>query len=519
MFFTREEDTATKGATGAEFKAGMKKDISSNLGRSITTVENAKIKYYKKTTRRTPQEFINSVEGENYYGHTFGEDEDTPVLIPDTETTMEIYVGSTGTGKGVFLGNKALESIQRRKGVIVIDPKTDAFLPQVCLEELTKQGRPEDLQIVNWPTNFGYTGINKDDTSVEIANKLVDALGLGETGEPGVDYYSRNSRVLLKKVLNIFFAGALGVKVEKDLKEVIKHIRHLKEDLEKEELLNKELGKTKPNFNLIPKFEKRFFNQDLVEAIYWDSTTIDTLDALSKSLAEITEAGNIFSKYSIDGALYEGKVLYVKCDMLDISSLKMVKMLITDAIQRARRKKANTIIIADEISFYANSTLSGALATVRSMGLKFLLALQDLAQMEDGTREAILSNCNIKLFYKISDKNTFDYVERVGGDEAITKYRTGEMGYGVGQDTEPLLNATKIRALPRAGVGILIAEYLNTPLIIQTSFIAVSQEFNWKIHENEDFFIELEKSFAIESATPQNTAKNDEEDNGKEEDF
>lgn len=517
MFFGNNEEkkTGTACAPGA-------KQVNSALGREITTVENAKQQFYKPSTRRDPRDHVNKIDGLNYYGHTFADGEDVPMYIPDSETTHEIYIGSTGTGKGVFIGNRVLEAIQRKLGVIIIDPKQDVFAPQIALEELTRQGRPEDLQVLNWPSNFPYSSINKDDTAVEIANKLVDALNLGETGEPGVDYYSRNSRVLLKKVLNIFLSGALGYKIEKDLAQIVKHVRHLKEDLEKEELLNKELSKTRPLPNLVLKYEKRFFKKERVEAIYWDSTTVETLDALSKSLAEITEAGNISNKFSIDGALYESKVLYVKCDMLDIASLKLVKALITDAIQRSRRKRASTVIIADEISFYANKTLSGALATVRSMGLKFLLALQDLAQMEPGVREAILSNCNVKLFYKISDKETFDYVERVGGQEAVTKYRTGEGGYAITQDVEPLLNATKIRALPRAGVGILIAEYLNTPKIIQTSFVATERQFDWLMHEDNEYYAMLENGVEFEDEEEESfeiSKVEETEENGDEEDF
>jgi len=167
--------------------------------------------------------------------------------------------------------------------------------------------------------------------------------------------------------------------------------------------------------------------------------------------------------------------------MLDVSSLKMVKLMINDAIQQARAKKANTIIIADELSFYANQTIAGALATVRSMGLKFLLALQDLAQMKDEhIRNAILSNCNVKLFYKISDMTTLEYVEKIGGKELVTKYMTSIDGQTrLSQDQEDYLNATRIRALPRMGVAILVAEALPKPEIIQTNFVAVSREFDW----------------------------------------
>jgi type IV secretion system protein VirD4 len=479
---------------------------SSSLGRGITSIESAKKELFYKVERTDPIPIIEASIEKNatYYGqyHT-GKNKGRPFALMESDTTMEIFIGSTGTGKGVLLGNKALEVIKRKKGLIIIDPKTDAFLPQICLEELTKQNRPEDLQICSFPNNFGYMGINEFDTHIEVANKFIDALGLEESDNPGVDYYRKNSRVLLKKILKLFFNGGLGVVVKKEFNDILEHIRFLKEDLEKAELYQKELSKPKPNNNLLTKYEKRYYNPDIIESIYWDTTDIETLDSISKSLAEIAESGNIFNKYTLEGALYEGKVLYLRVDMLDVASLKMVKMMITDAIQQARRKKADTTIIADELSFYANKTISGSLATSRSHGIKYLLALQDLAQMEDGIREAILSNCNVKVFYKISDKSTLEWVEKIGGQELVTSFSIAGDDNRMAQQQEDFLNATKIRALPRQSVAIIIAEALPNAEIIQTNFIAVQKEFDWSKHN------EIPKNSLFSNSSVQQKTKND----------
>lgn len=478
----------------AEVGAGEKrKKIStgSSLGREITNIENAKAEFYKEVGRVDPVPYISKAveSGRTFYGLRHGgKDDGKPFFLKEADTTMEIYVGSTGTGKGVFLGNKALEAMKKKKGLIIIDPKKDAFLPQICLEELTRQGRADDFQVCSWENNFGYMGINDFDTYKDVTNKFIDALDLTPSDSPGVDYYRKNGRVLLSKVLKLFFDGSLGVLVKKDFQDILFHLKMLKEDMEKQELLEKEMGKLKPNANLIAKYEVRYFDLEKIDAVYWDTTTIETLDSLVKSISEIADAANIYKKYDLTGALYEGKVLYLKVDMLDPASLKMIKMMITDAIIQARRKKADTTIIADELSFYANETIAGALATVRSMGLKFLLALQDLSQMkEDHIRNAILSNCNVKMFYKISDKQTLEYVEKIGGKEAVTAFGLNQDGdYRITQQLEEVMNATRIRALPRQGVGIVIAEQMNEPIVVRTNFVAVSQEFDWSRHEYPD---------------------------------
>ncbi len=465
--------------------------VSTKLGRAITSIKSATEELYYQPQRKDPVPYIEKAAKENlvYYGfYHSGEKKGEPVYLNDNETTMEIYVGSTGTGKGVLLGNKALEAIKKRKGVIIIDPKTDVFLPQICKEELIRQGRPDDFQVVSWPHNFGYDGINPEDDYIAVANKLIDAFGLEESDNPGVDYYRKLERIMLKRVLKLFFNGELGVLVKKNLNDISYHIIKLAEDLKKQEELEKELSKNNPNYNKIEQLQKRYFNTDLLLKHNWDNTAVETLQSLAQSFEELLGGANVFQKYDLKGALYEGKVIYFRVDMLDIASLKMIKLMINDAIQQAREKTANTIIIADELSFYANQTIAGALATVRAMGLKFLLALQDLAQMKDEhIRNAILSNCNVKLFYKISDITTLEYIEKIGGKELVTKYMTSLNGETrIAQDQEDYLNATRIRALPRSQVAILIAEALPMPEIIQTNYVAVTKPFDWSKYNKPD---------------------------------
>jgi hypothetical protein len=451
----------------------------------MTTVASAKREIYDANRERTnPVPHIdNAIKQKSMYvgQYHIGENAGKPFAIPNSEKTHTILVGSTGTGKGVLIGNLALDAIRSNTGLIVIDPKQDAFLPKIIEEELARQGRIEDFQVCSWPYQFKYNGINEWDTPIDIANKLTDALSLEEViGNEGSNYYRRNGRVLLLKVLKIFFSGDLGVIVKKDLIDILNHIRYLKEDLEKANLLQKLLEKNNYNADLARKYQQRFYDKEKLEKIYWDETTVETIDALSKAISELAEVAKITNEFDLRGALYEGKVLYIKADMLDVASLKMVKILIADAIQQARRKKANVRIIADEISFYANQTLSGALATVRSMGLEFVLALQDLSQMQNGIREAIMSNCNVKLFYKISDKLTLEYVQFLGGKEVVSSITKTMGNDSIKTSQEDFLNQTRIRALPRSGVAIVIAEWLNAPVIIQTNYVAVNCEFDWE---------------------------------------
>ncbi|MCT7466980.1 type IV secretion system DNA-binding domain-containing protein [Aliarcobacter cryaerophilus] len=457
-------------------------EISSVYGKALTTVENAKADLYFKPHNFNPLDYINTKGKDFFYGLEHNKNEKIPFFLPPDEVTMQLLVGSTGTGKGVLLGNILAEKIGRKEGVIIIDPKKDAFLGQIAKELLTKQGRPQDLLVASFPQQMGYMGINEDDTYQEVANKLIDAFSLEETDNAGVNHYRKNERIMLKRVLKIFFDGELGIIVKKDLNEIANAIIQLSEDLKRKDIFEKESAKSKPNINLIQRNSKRYFDGNKLDLLNFNEEDLKVLKSLSISFDEFITSAKITNEINLDEALYNGKVVYLNLDMLDIASLKMAKICITDIIQKARKKLPTTKIwiIADEISFYATQTLAGALATTRGFNLNFILALQDLAQMkEEHIKKAIISNCNVKIFYKPSDKETLNYIQEIGGKEAITKVSKKENDMTITQDLEDTFNVTKIRALWRSGVAIIIAEFLPTPAIVQTNFIAVTQQFDW----------------------------------------
>lgn len=101
-------------------------------------------------------------------------------------------------------------------------------------------------------------------------------------------------------------------------------------------------------------------------------------------------------------------------------------------------------------SRFQKNNLAGALATTRGFNLNFILALQDISQMkEESIRNAILSNVNVKIFYKPSDKLTLEYLELLGGKEAVTKFSKKENDLTISQDTEFIYNPTRVRAVPK----------------------------------------------------------------------
>jgi type IV secretion system protein VirD4 len=252
---------------------------------------------------------------------------------------------------------------------------------------------------------------------------------------------------------------------------------------------------------LLERYSKRYFAPKKFSFLDINYDDTFTIKGIYQTIQELQDA-NIYSYINIDDALYNGKVIYIQADQLDYASLKMLKILQVDIIQKSKKKKANCIVIADEVSFYATHTLSSSLSTIAGFGVHFILALQDLAQLSDNTiKKPILSNCQTKLFYKSSDIETLEYIEKLSGKELVTQMTKNEYTLTMRQTQEEYLSITRLRALKRDRVAVLIAESLNCPVIVQTWHIEVAKKFNWQpyqVAKQQIVVTNLQKNFSVQ---------------------
>jgi len=472
-------------------------DYSNNIGRQMTTIENAKELLYFPPKTIDPRDFIDIDKGE-FFGLLHTKDKDyIPVYIPNEAINHKLLVGITRSGKGILAGLKCYETLQyENKGLIYIDVKKEAFTPQIIKDTLEAQNKGDNLQMVTFPNDFGYTGFNEDDTLTEVWEKLSVALAIEPTENPAVDHYRRTERMTLLKLLKVGWKKHF----ESDWSEILIFLESLIEDYKNRKKREKEEDKKNADFNKLDNFRNTYFDDDFYNDLNFSSDNIKSLETIYIKIYELTMSATVYNNYTIDDALFNGKVLYIRADMENQASLQMLKILFKDISQRARKAdrkgiKANCEIIADEISFYATENLSGALATMAGFGIKYTLQLQDIAQIKDeALRSAILTNCSVKLFYKISDPTTLKYVELLGGNEFVINYgQKGSLEDNYSTGVEPLLNSTRVRAMWYKQNAILIAEYLNTALFISTSFVPVNQEFDWQERESFKPNIQIKK--------------------------
>ena len=172
----------------------------SAYGRAITSIASAKDELFHESVSFNSLKYI---VANKYF---LGLDHQTQKPVYNQESIHTQIVAPTRSGKGVFIGIKVIEAIRNKQGLVIADPKEDDFLPQVIIEELERQNRLNDLCIVNWPNDFGYTVFSGNDTIEEATKKITIMLNLIENDtELGASHYRKSERIMLSKVMNIFF--------------------------------------------------------------------------------------------------------------------------------------------------------------------------------------------------------------------------------------------------------------------------------------------------------------------------
>ncbi len=459
--------------------------LSSDYGRGISSLEAEIAANYKEATRYNPISYLR--DGLSFIGLNHSTQE--PLYLPADDVVHSLITAPTRAGKGIYFGIKVVETLRTRKGLIILDPKEDDFLSQICKEELENQGRKDDFIIWNWPNDFGFKTFENDRES-EASKKIATMLNLVEKeDEAGASYYRKSERISLQKLMHLFFNSEnfLNYKVEKNLLNFCKFVSYMVEDLINSVEFEKEKNKPKSNIEFLEELGKRYFEPKLFNSCNpFKERDISTLESLHYSLTEFQNI-SFSENSSILEALTQGKCIYIKSDMLDETALKFLRFIIADIVNKARKykKKTNCVVIADEISFYPTSILSAALATIAGFGVKFILAYQDDGQLvNEYLKSAIKSNCQTKLYYKSSDTKTIEYIELLGGSELVTKFTINGVERTIKQEQESYLNINIQRALPKAKVGILIHESIPKPFIIDTAPVQVKEKFDWESINN-----------------------------------
>ena len=384
--------------------------------------------YYKKDTM-----FIALDESNN------------PLYVPlDTwrKTNMQI-IGPTRYGKGVAMGVISDQVIKQGDALIYIDPKNDAFLPQIMYQSAIELNRPF-LYLTLHDDGIGSYSPFKGGTERDALSRLTAAFSLESTGNPATDYY--------KSVEMSFLTEAF--KQGRSIKSLIEQLK----GNEKTSRTNAEMSAWNEVNSLCPSKKTPSFN--------------------------------------IENALLNGAIVYVQGKLDDRVIKTATKVFIREIIQESKRlvkKRTNHLtVIVDEVSFLVSKTLAEALSTTLADNVNFVLAYQsidDLLNLDDATvnpryiNQNINVNSQLKLVYGGKDFATAEWVANMSGiiTKSVTRMEKTDISHYGGEKwedhrmisnvSENLITTNTIQSLPPQVACLIQPNELAK--IAYTSFITV----------------------------------------------
>lgn len=310
-----------------------------------------------------------------------GEDK-KPIYWPPGKTLPHVEVaGTTGSGKGVFIGMLISQNIGQGEAVFVVDPKDDEYLPHVVATSCEKYKKPYhfiDLRPSAPPQLNFFHGATVD----QIEELFLAGFGLSETGKAS-DFYLIADREA---------AAAMAVEAAKP-------------------------GATPAS---------------LCNEFYDEIKTVMKAEKFAGYLKEMAAmpAVNAATGLDLRKIIKEGGAAYVVGSMRNSKIMRLQKMFTIKLIHLAEErdrtagKKIRPIsLILDEFIYHISKNTLEGLGAARDKGMHITLAHQALSDFarcgadldKEAVMGAVMENCKLKLIYRIEDPDTALWLAQKSG--------------------------------------------------------------------------------------------------------
>ena len=385
-----------------------------------------------------------------------------PVDLSGKELNKHIHLlGQTGAGKTKgAITPLMVQAIEKRLPVIVIDPKGDDELLKVAYETLDRQGRIDDLMVVDlvnidksvtWnPLIFG--------TPEEIAARIIGTLPEFKRPEKMATPFFAEKQAEVMKMTTSAFAAIVTL----------------------QKLLS---GKKQPGLNFIDLYNftnfmpdsiefavkyirqkraeyiKRFGSkgiphEQLVEALNWLNSMYheaqlsrrfrEFITGLTQHLSKFAHGpfAKVINAYNpelvLNRAIAQGKVVIFLLHSLsypdkraeDVGTMALMELQ-SVAAMRLRlgiSPEMPTLVVIDEAQTVLTQPFLSMFDMARSAGFSILLSHQVRSQFSDAMIERIEQNTAIKIIMRIDEPDTREYYARMIGETLKEFVRVTEAG-------------------------------------------------------------------------------------------
>lgn len=347
-----------------------------------------------------------------------------PIYLPqaDWRSSHCQIVGTTGSGKGVAAGVLLAQAVQQGEAVVVIDPKSDEFLPSVMASVAKKAGVPfVYIDLIGQKAQWNPLLAKSQQEAEEL---LTAGLGMGDTGSDADVYRVEDRRVARR------FAAFCS-----------QHSGSMHHQFAEFFAANHELVES-----------ARKFYADLEELVF-------------------TPCAQASTGADLPALLQAGAVIYVRGSTRNPRILKLQKIFLLSCMQtieaRDRSNARHVAIFLDEFKYVISRPAIEALGAIRDKRAHVIVAHQTLGDLEDCGRDltaqavigAVVENCAIKLAYQARDPNTALWLSQLSGTILVDdETRTIERNIGLTekqsqrtlrQAERPLVDINQLLMLPK----------------------------------------------------------------------
>ena len=285
--------------------------------------------------------------------------------------------GTTGSGKGVFLGMIGPQCLLHGEAVFYIDPKDDEWGPHVLHAAAKRAGVPYhfvDLRPGAGPQINLFDGCDAE----QIEELLLAGFELGDKGGDS-DHYRLADRRAAGHVAREAKNGDTPASLYRGMGEF--------------------LEKTAPGF--------------------------------AGKLREMADIAAVNARHGINlqKVIREGGAVYVVGSMRHAKVVRLQRMLLVRLIQmaegrdRMREKPRPICVVLDELKYHISRPALEALGAARDKGLHVVMAHQALGDLRDcpadlnpdAVTSAVMENGKLKLIYRVEDPDTAEWLARKSG--------------------------------------------------------------------------------------------------------
>lgn len=353
-------------------------------------------------------------------------------------------VGTSGAGKGCFIGTITAQCALAGQPCFIFDPKDDEYGAAQAKKAADDAGLPYyyiDLRKKKAQLSI-FVGCDQD----QLEELLIAGFELGEKGGDS-DFYKLADRELAGIISQVYEFGDTP-------QSIFKAHSKLMEKAESFRAKFRELSHT---------------------------PSINAKEGLS--LAEVVEKGG---------------VVYVVGSMRNSRIIRIQKMLLVRLIQLAESRDRiestpkRILVVLDELKYHISRTALEALGAARDKGLHVLMAHQSLGDLRDCPSDlkpetvidAVFENSPLKVVYRVQSPETAELFARKSGKILVdVESRQVDKTLGLAQKVKErritqeqsyLYDENEIMYLPK-GVGIVFAKGL--PLKVEIAPIQVSKSY------------------------------------------